>query len=295
MMASHLFKLARLRPHRLKIERLLPAAFLFTLLAPAWIQAQAPTVAALPAAHNGAIHRQGSSVSGYLSDNEVNFLSILPPYPALDSPEDQIDVATLHAWQQPVNSARWRLAEDDANLLYSRFNAALGIPIDDASSPLLVHLLDRVEADISSALNGAKRYYNRPRPYQRFLFDHVCEFAHPPAPDMTNGGNSYPSGHAAFGWAIALTLAQAAPDKSQAVLARGREYGESRIVCAVHYPSDVYVAQILVSAVFGQVEAQTEFKRDMSCARQEYAIAIHARSQMDSECLALIEQFAKGR
>lgn len=29
------------------------------------------------------------------------------------------------------------------------------------------------------------------------------------------------------------------PEPAQSLLARGREYAESRIVCAVHYPEDV--------------------------------------------------------
>ncbi len=288
-----------LRSLRIRLRQLLEslwlAAFVFVLPTPARLFAQAPAAATLPAAHSGAMHRPASGVPGYLSDGQVNFLSILPPYPALDSAEDQVDVATLRAWQQPVDSARWRLAEDDANLVYARFNAAFGLPINAASSPLLVHLLDRVEADITSSLNGAKRYYNRPRPYQRFHFDHVCEFAQPPVPDMTKGGNSYPSGHAAFGWTIALTLAKVAPEEAQTILARGREYSESRIVCAVHYPSDVRAAQILVSDAFGQIQAQPEFKRDLGCAQQEYAFATHARPQMDTACLALKEQLSKGR
>lgn len=239
------------------------------------------------------MHRPGSGVSGYLPPGQIDFLKTLPPYPSLSSKEDEVDVATLRQWQQPVDSARWRLAEADANLAYSRFDGSFGLPINASSSPLLVHLLDRVEADITAALSGAKRYYNRPRPYQRFHFDHVCEFAQPPEPDMISGGNSYPSGHAAFGWAIALTLADVAPEKAQNNLARGREYSESRIVCAVHYPSDVLAGEILATAVFGRIDSQPEFQRDLSCAQQEYALANHARTLLGSECLALKEQLAQ--
>jgi acid phosphatase (class A) len=279
---------------RQRLSWLWLAALVFVFSASARLFAQAPATSASPAARSGAMHRPGSGVSGYLPEGQVNFLSILPPYPALDSAEDRIDVATLLAWRQPDGSARWRLAEEDANLTYTRFNEAFGLPIDPVSSPLVVHLLDRVEADISSSLNGAKGYYHRPRPYQRFRFDHVCEFAQPPVPDMTKGGNSYPSGHAAFGWAIALTLAQVAPDKAQTVLIRGREYGDSRIVCAAHYPSDVHFAQVLVSAAFGRLQTQPEFLRDLGCARQEYALASHLRAQMSPVCLALKEQVSKG-
>ena len=287
-------RLLRTKPHQL-FKSFWLAVFFLSLPAPLRLFAQAPSASAPPAARSGAMHRPGSGVPGYLPDGQVNFLSILPPYPAPDSAEDQVDIATLRAWQQPAGSERWHLAEDDTNIVYTRFDAAFGFPIEASSSPLLVHLLDRIEADITSSLNGAKGYYNRPRPYQRFHFDHVCEFAQPPVPDMTRGGNSYPSGHAAFGWAIALTLAEVAPERAQLILARGREYGESRIVCAAHYPSDVYAAQILVSAAFGMVETQPQFKRDLGCAQQEYALATHAHPQIDAACIALKEQLSKGR
>ena len=50
---------------------------------------------------------------------------------------------------------------------------------------------------------------------------------------------SYPSGHATQGWAYALIMSALVPEKATAILTRGRAYGESRIVCGVHWPSDV--------------------------------------------------------
>ena len=42
-----------------------------------------------------------------------------------------------------------------------------------------------------------------------------------------------------MGWAWALILSELAPDRADAILARGLAYGESRAVCGVHYASDV--------------------------------------------------------
>jgi acid phosphatase (class A) len=236
--------------------------------------------------------RSSSRATGYLPDGDVNFLQIIPPYPALQSKEDQADVAVLRQWQQPGDSPRWKLAQADAELSYSRFSEAFGSEVSARKAPLLVHLLDRVEADTS--LRGAKSYYHRPRPYQRFHFDHVCGFAFPPYPEASpSEGNSYPSGHTTFGWSAALVLAQVAPDRAQTILARGIEYGESRIVCAVHYPSDVLAAELFVNAAFGKLSEQPEFKRDLSCAQQEHAVALKTRDQISAECLSLRNQLGK--
>jgi len=49
----------------------------------------------------------------------------------------------------------------------------------------------------------------------------------------------YPSGHTALGWAWALILTEIAPDRADAILARGRAFGVSRNICNVHWHSDV--------------------------------------------------------
>jgi acid phosphatase (class A) len=182
-------------------------------------------------------------VVGYLHGSEPNFLLLLPPYPALGTRQDKIDVATFRQMQAPDRSARWKLAEADDQMAYVRFSEVLGVDLDAARLPIVMHLLKRMERDVLDTAFDAKDYFDRPRPYQRFAVKHVCGADAPPKPEPhPKGGSSassYPSGHSAFGWGLALTLAEVAPDKAQAILSRGREYGENRVICAVHYPSDV--------------------------------------------------------
>ena len=59
---------------------------------------------------------------------------------------------------------------------------------------------------------------------------------------------SYPSGLTAIGWGWALILAQLMPDRADAILERGRAFGESRAVCNVHWYSDVVAGRIVGSA-----------------------------------------------
>jgi acid phosphatase (class A) len=61
-----------------------------------------------------------------------------------------------------------------------------------------------------------------------------------------------------------------APDRAQSILERGREFGESRAVCAVHFPSDVAAGEIVATAVVEQLHTVPEFTRDLTCAHQEY-------------------------
>jgi acid phosphatase (class A) len=105
--------------------------------------------------------------------------------------------------------------------------------------------------------------------------EHVCGADKAPAPEIPlKGGSSYPSGHTSFGWAAALILAEVASEQGQALLTRGREYGESRIVCAVHYPSDIAGGQLIATAVVARLHADPEFNKDLDCAQQEHAAAL---------------------
>ena len=230
----------------------------------------------------------GAGIDGFLGNNELSYLSIIPPYPVLQSLWDEVDATVVRQWQRSADSARWQLAKADADVSYDRFSEAFGSKIDAATAPLLVHLLNRVEADFSSMIGSAKKSYNRPRPFQRFQMTRVCGFDPAPLAEASpKRGDSYPSGHATFGWSVALVLAEVAPERAQVILDRGREYGESRIVCAMHYPSDVHAGELLSSAVVSRLQAIQEFKRELGCAQEERAVALKVREQLGSECSSL--------
>ncbi len=232
-------------------------------------------------------HMPGVGAEGFLGKNELSYLSLIPPYPVLQSLGDVVDAAIVRQWQS-VDSTRWQLAQADAEVSYDRFSEAFGGKIDPDAAPLLVHLLDRVEADLSFMLGSAKRSYSRPRPFQRFQMTRVCGYNSTPTAEASpKAGDSYPSGHASFGWSVALVLAEVVPERAQIILTRGREYGESRIVCAMHYPSDVQAGEVFVSSVVGRLQAVPEFKRELSCAQEERAVAMKVRDQLGSECLSL--------
>jgi len=231
------------------------------------------------------------SVVGYLDGREPSFLDILPPYPEFNSMQDEADVTTLWKWQHPEGS-RWQLANTDEEMSYNRFSEAFGTEINSTATPLLVHLLGRVVRDVQSVAFNAKSVYNRPRPFQRFQLAHVCGTDKPPAPEIPlKGGSSYPSGHTSFGWATVLILADVAPEHAQQLLARGQEYGESRVVCAMHYPSDVVGGELVATSVVARLHADAEFNRDLDCAKQEHTAQLKPNEKLSSACEARKVQF----
>jgi acid phosphatase (class A) len=85
--------------------------------------------------------------------------------------------------------------------------------------------------------------------------------------------SSYPSGHSTLGYAWALALAELAPQRADAILLRGREYGDSRVICGVHFPSDVDAGRVLAAGVVARLHADADFRRALDAARRELSRA----------------------
>ena len=237
-------------------------AFLLAALSlvPPVLRAASPEWESPPVSHR--------DVKPYADSSRLH-LGLLPPPPALDSQADRDDVAAVQA-RQTVDAARRDMAEADGRWLYDRFAAALGTEIRRDRLPALVQLLNRSVKQSSAPSAAAKKLHARLRPHQRLALGHVCGLSGASQPDLdATQRTSYPSGHATFGWVTALVLARVAPDKAPALLQRGAEYAESRVVCGLHFPSDVEAARQLATALVTQLESHPEFQLDLQRAQAE--------------------------
>ena len=112
-----------------------------------------------------------------------------------------------------------------------------------------------------------KDQYQRTRPFM-VNKEPTCtpdEEAH-----LTKDG-SYPSGHTAIGWAWALILSEVAPDRADAIFARGRAFGESRVICNVHWNSDVVEGRLVGAAAVARLHSDPAFRAEMKAAKAELA------------------------
>jgi acid phosphatase (class A) len=172
--------------------------------------------------------------AGYLA-KPLDSAALLPRPPADGSAAQALDMQIDFADLALQGTDRWKLAGSDADLSFphaaSVFSCALGAPVTPSDTPRLYKMLQRVAADAGASTRTAKDRYRRPRP---FMLNHF-----PAADDALRSSGSYPSGHTAIGWGWALVLSEASPDQSEAILARGRAFGDSRLICNVHWDSDV--------------------------------------------------------
>lgn len=204
--------------------------------------------------------------------------AVLPDPPTPGSPRDVADVAVYRATRPLAGTPRWALAVADADIDTPRSAAALacalGVEPTPMRTPALVTLLGRVMTDVDASLQGAKTAFARARPFVREPRP-ICLT---PIPPWLPKSGSYPSGHAATGWAWSLVLAELAPDRAEALHRRGLAYGDSRVVCGVHYLSDVEAGRAVGAAVVARLNTDAAFRADLDRARRELA-AVRARPQ----------------
>jgi acid phosphatase (class A) len=225
-----------------------------------------------------------------LPDEEV----FLPPPPAVGSPLGVADVAIFAATRALENGPRWALATSDNKIdrksLLGDFRCALGFDLAALEPPAITRLIARSSADLFGVIGKAKDHYQRPRPFVTEQGP-VCIV---PSEDFAKSG-SYPSGHSATGWLYALLLAEIDPDNAAAIMARGRAYGESRVVCGVHYESDIEGGRVTAAALVAALHGTAEFQVDVVAARTELAeLKIAPRPKPDAAaCTAERAQLVK--
>jgi membrane-associated phospholipid phosphatase len=112
----------------------------------------------------------------------------------------------------------------------------------------------------------AKAYFHRNRPYASDPSLKTCTPIKP-----GKAANSYPSGHASLAYSMGVVLASLIPDKSQAILARASVYAEHRLVCGVHFRSDIAAGQQFGTVLALRLMQNSQFQSQMTLAQAELA------------------------
>lgn len=221
---------------------------------------------------------------GYLPAQAIGAEAYLAPPPARGSARDLGDLEVYSATRALEGSPRWRQAQSDANAespaAPKAFDCALGTSLDVAMQPILIRMLLRASTDGDNLSRSAKAKYARPRPFlvkdgpiciarEQWLIDQ----------------GAYPSGHAATGWTWGLILSELAPDRAEALMSRARSFGESRVICGVHYVSDIEAGRDVAAATLARLHSDPVFKADLETARAELAAA-RASTPAPASCAA---------
>jgi acid phosphatase (class A) len=210
---------------------------------------------------------------GFLdSGNTPSSLEFLPEPPAEDSASFQRDKALFLLTRSEAGSDRWRLAATDADFdsFGEAFASSFGVNITKETTPLTYVLIEWAENDLARAALSAKNHYKRVRPF--VYFDRRGSTCTPADEERLSTNGSYPSGHTTFGWGVALILAVLSPERQGAILQRGYDFGQSRVICGAHWQSDVDAGRVVGSAVVNQLLNNEEFVALLKNAKQEILI-----------------------
>jgi len=205
--------------------------------------------------------------ASYLSTQQLDLSKILAPSPPANSElqkQDMGDVLRLQEARTPAEAER--AVADNEPTLGRIAGEVFGENAAALSSPKFSTFAERVNQDTRAIFFASKDVWNRPRPF-------TANAEVKPIGQLPTTG-SYPSGHATRGYLVAILLSNMIPEKSNELFARGREYGDNRVVAGVHYPTDVEAGRLSATAIAAALMQNERFVKDFNEAKAEFRQAL---------------------
>ena len=173
----------------------------------------------------------------------------LPPAPgSAVAKEDLAILLWLQGARTPEMAANtWLLLERNLGT----FSRALGVDVVK-TTPQIHAALKAFLKPVDAVKDSLKDRYQRPRPFVSYVQIQPCL--------PLEQGYSFPSGHATWYRAASELLADLVPERRERLVVVGSHGGNSRVMCGVHYPSDVQAGQRLGVAAAAQVLASPQWK-----------------------------------
>lgn len=221
-----------------------------------------------------AVQAAHPAAKGYLSGLLIQTLAnATPPPPIAGSPADLADKARSDQFKTLEDSDRWLLATAHAELrpplALQHFDCVLGLRLGSTTTPLLNRLMQRLFDDSDAAAELVKARGFRPRPVGDDAERRACQRVS----EAGRKSASYPSGSSTVATVYGEAFAALEPQRASEVRRIAHEMGLSRLVCGMHYPSDVAAGEVLGKAVFDAAAGTPDFDADLVAARAELAAA----------------------
>ena len=203
-----------------------------------------------------------------------NMANILPAPPEFESARFVAD-QSQHLWGKLMRLDEARCAQAQRDAVYSmqtiidEFGGIFGLEITKEGTPEIYSILQDVCASCDSIYSDAKAYFNRKRPYAYYNEGTIV----PEKEEKHRNEGSYPSGHTVLGWTSALLLADInqSNEAMEGLLARGYEFGQSRVIAGYHWQSDVDAGRTAGSVLYQLIRNHERFIEQLAKARAEFA------------------------
>lgn len=205
---------------------------------------------------------------GYLDtatmDSIVEAFAAPPPSPVIwpgdarpNTPgSDRWWLATAHVEIRPPEAAQ-------------HFDCVLGTRLAARPRPALRRLMNRLLVDSAAVTRRLADLHPRRRPVAVDGELQPCQRIDA----ATRDSPSWPAAGAVAGAAYGEMFAALAPDRSEALRARGGEIGRSRAVCRMNWPQDVEDGLQVGRRIYADAQTAPGFRADLEAARAEVAAA----------------------
>ena len=203
----------------------------------------------------------------YVSRTQIPLAKLLAPPPEAQSAAQKRDideVLRLQSIRTPQQAEK--AVADNSTSMVQVVGDVLGPAFTQDRLPKLDAFYKRLHLDSRDIFFASKDVWNRPRPY--------AASAEVQAVGEKPQNGSYPSGHSTRGYLTAIILANMVPEKSAELFARGREYGDNRVLAGVHYPTDVEAGRMGATAVAAAFMQNAAFMKDFADAKAELRQAL---------------------
>lgn len=209
--------------------------------------------------------------ANFVAPEQSRLTEALAAPPVDGSIEQRAELAELRAIEAARTPAEVKQAQFDAeneNIL--AFAGALGDGFDPAEAPLAAALARRIVNDEDVNTDPPKAAFHRRHPY---AVDSTLQ----PVCKTKSTDDSYPSGHTTAGYLLGLAFAEMVPERRDALLARAESFARSRLICGVHYPSDIVAGRFSAYAVHALMTANPAYRAELAAAKAELRAALGAR------------------
>jgi acid phosphatase (class A) len=198
----------------------------------------------------------------FLTKDKIDLTVLLAPPPELNSDAQRRDLSAVLDAQRTRTAEQIKRAVADNELSIFRFADVLGPDFTPDRLPVTVEFFKRLQSDSRLIILATKDAWDRKRPF--LVSEEVSFVGAKPA-----SVGSYPSGHSAFGYLTAIVLAEMVPEKRSILFIRGAEYGFSRVIAGVHFPSDVIAGHIAATVIAASLMQTPTFSADFTAAKSE--------------------------
>lgn len=143
--------------------------------------------------------------------------------------------------------------------IYERFYTVLNA--SPATHPVMAEFMGNVFYDATRVVFYFKNHFNRARPYH--YYPEIKATIDPPEHP------SYPSGHAAQAYSIALALAEVFPNRRTDLISVAYKISTNREIGGVHYESDTEAGKTTAMQLVAQMKENSGFRDWVNRVAQE--------------------------